>query len=334
MACGEQIERFACFGSRCTVLVSGADATRSASAAALQARRSLELWHEQFSRFLPDSELSRLNEDPRREVPVSPLLARLVAAIGAAGRLSDGLVDATLIEPLRAAGYEHDFGGEPLELSRALALAPPRKSATANPLGAWRELDVDLRSGIVTRPPGLRIDSGGLAKGLFADVLAARLARHRSFAIDCAGDIAIGGRAGAARRVEVESPLDGSVLHTFEVLAGGVATSGIARRSWLDEDGRPAHHLLDPASGRPAFTGIVQATALAPSALEAEIRAKHTLLAGPRAARAHLPHGGVVVLDSGAHLVFEPHASVTLGELSGFAAGRSSAPETKAQRAA
>lgn len=333
MARSEQIERFACFGSRCTVLVSGADSTRSASVAALGARRSLELWHEQFSRFLPDSELSRLNEDPRREVPVSPLLARLVAAIGAAGRLSDGLVDATLIEPLQAAGYEHDLG-EPLELARALALAPPRKPAGASPARRWRELDVDLRSGILTRPPGLRIDSGGLAKGLFADVLAARLARHRSFAIDCAGDIAIGGRAGAARRVEVESPLDGSVLHTFEVLAGGVATSGIARRSWLDEHERPAHHLLDPANGRPAFTGIVQATALAPSALEAEIRAKCALLAGPRAARAQLPHGGVVVLDSGEHLAFEPQASVTPAELSGFAAGRSAAPEAKARRAA
>jgi FAD:protein FMN transferase len=333
MARGEQIERFACFGSRCTVLVSGVDATRSASAAALQARHTLERWHEQFSRFLPDSELSRLNEDPRREVPVSPLMARLVAAIGAAGRLSDGLVDGTLVGPLQAAGYEHDLG-EQLALSRALELAPPRKPASANPARGWRELDVDLRSGIVTRPPGLQIDSGGLAKGLFADVLAARLARHRSFAVDCAGDIAIGGRAGVARRVEVESPLDGSVLHTFEVRAGGVATSGIARRSWLDEHGRPAHHLLDPASGRPAFTGIVQATALAPSALEAEIRAKSALLAGPRAACAQLPHGGVVVLDSGAHLVFEPKPNVTLAELLSFAAGRADASATKAQRAA
>jgi thiamine biosynthesis lipoprotein len=333
MARGEQIERFACFGSRCTVLVSGADATRSASAAVREARHSLELWHEQFSRFLPDSELSRLNADPRREVPVSPLLARLVAAIGAAGRLSDGLVDATLIEPLQAAGYEHDLG-ESLELTRALALAPPRKPASASAASGWRELDVDLRNGIVTRPRGLQIDSGGLAKGLFADVLAARLARHRSFAVDCAGDIAIGGRAGAARRIEVESPLDDSVLHTFEVAVGGIATSGIARRSWRDEQGRPAHHLLDPASGRPAFTGIVQATALAPSALEAEIRAKCALLAGPRAARAQLPHGGVIVLDSGAHRVFEPQPSVALAELSGFVAGRSGTRDAKSWRAA
>ena len=45
--------------------------------------------------------------------------------------------------------------------------------------------------------------------------------------------------------------------------------------------------------------GIVQATALAPTALEAEVRAKAALLAGPDDAPDHLPHGGVLVLASG-----------------------------------
>jgi len=34
----------------------------------------------------------------------------------------------------------------------------------------------------------------------------------------------------------------------------------------VDDDARPAHHLLDPRTGRPAYTGVVQATALAPTA--------------------------------------------------------------------
>ncbi len=76
-----------------------------------------------------------------------------------------------------------------------------------------------------------------------------------------------------------------------------MATSGIGRRSWLDGRGRPAHHLLDPATGRPAYTGVVQVTALAPTALEAEIRAKAAILAGPDRAREWLPDGGVVVYD-------------------------------------
>ena len=79
----------------------------------------------------------------------------------------------------------------------------------------------------------------------------------------------------------MESPFDGRTLHTFELSRTGVATSGIGRRSWLDREGRPAHHLLDPSTGLPAFTGVVQVTALAPSALEAEIRAKAAILCGP-----------------------------------------------------
>jgi thiamine biosynthesis lipoprotein len=97
--------------------------------------------------------------------------------------------------------------------------------------------------------------------------------------------------------VRVASPFDPTtILHTFRVRDGGVATSGIGRRSWLDANGAPAHHLLDPATGRPAFTGVVQATALAPSAFEAEWAreggaarrpaARHALAAARRPGRA------------------------------------------------
>jgi thiamine biosynthesis lipoprotein len=87
-------------------------------------------------------------------------------------------------------------------------------------------------------------------------------------------------------------------VHAFALTDGAVATSGIGRRSWL-QAGRPAHHLLDPATGAPAFTGVVQATALAPTALEAEIRAKAAVLSGPAGERWLAEHGGVLVLDDG-----------------------------------
>jgi thiamine biosynthesis lipoprotein len=142
-------------------------------------------------------------------------------------------------------------------------------------------------------------DSGGLVKGLSADLLASELRAHECFAIDCGGDLRLGGRAGLVRAVEVASPFDGSVLHTFSLRDTGVATSGIGKRSWLDANGTPGHHLLDPATGRPAYTGIVQATALATSALEAEIRAKAAILSGPATAAAWLPAGGALVYDDG-----------------------------------
>ncbi|MGZ6515907.1 MAG: hypothetical protein ACXVD8_13445, partial [Actinomycetota bacterium] len=52
----------------------------------------------------------------------------------------------------------------------------------------------------------------------------------------------------------------------------------------------------------PAWTGVLAATALAPSALEAEALAKAALLSGPAAGRRLLRarHGGVLVHEDGA----------------------------------
>jgi thiamine biosynthesis lipoprotein len=241
-----------------SVFVIGDGPQGSARQAAALVRRKLLDWHARFSRFLPDSELSRLNEDSRREVPVSRLMARFAQSVHAAGRLTGGLVDATLVDQIERAGYTGDLH-HPLPLTTALRLAPARRAAKADAAARWRHLQVNPDTATITRPPGVRLDSGGLAKGLFADALAARLAAHPGFAINCAGDVAIGGTASVVRPIHVECPFDGRTLHTFHLRSAGVATSGIGRRSWLDAGGRPAHHLLDPASGEPAFTGIVPA---------------------------------------------------------------------------
>ena len=61
-----------------------------------------------------------------------------------------------------------------------------------------------------------------------------------------------------------------------------------------------AHHLLDPSTGHPAWTGLVQATSLGTTALEAETLAKMAFLAGPEGAPEILSeHGGLMVLDDG-----------------------------------
>lgn len=115
-------------------------------------------------------------------------------------------------------------------------------------------------------------------------------------------------RPGRCGPVQVTSPWDGGVLHTFLLRSGPAATSGTTQRAWRTDDGRPAHHLLDPASGEPAFTGIVQATALAPSGVEAEALAKAALLSGPAEAAHWLPHGGLLVHEDGTYEVIEPRA--------------------------
>jgi thiamine biosynthesis lipoprotein len=301
----EVIETFPCFGGQCSVHVLGGGPAGTARNAALRAKRSLRDWQDQFSRFVPDSELSRLNRDPHETVAVSHGMARFIESALIAAERTGGLVDPTLLAELERAGYSEHFDRVGVPLERSLTLAPPRAAGGHSPSARWRNIRLDRAAGTVTRPVGVQLDTGGVVKGMFCDLLAEDLAGHESFALIAAGDVRIGGGEGLLRPIRVASPFDASVLHVFELVLGAAATSGIGRRSWLDADGRPAHHLLDPATGRPAFTGIVQVTALAPSALEAEWLSKAALLSGPAAALDWLTHGGVVVYDDGTFEVVE-----------------------------
>jgi thiamine biosynthesis lipoprotein len=301
----EQRDEFACFGSRCTLIVADARVADAAAAVAQAHRRLLE-WHRQFSRFQADSELTRLNHATEETVAVSPMMRRVVEAAVRAADTTGGLVDPTLLTEIERAGYDSHFEGDGIPLAVALALAPDRAPGRPAPESHWKLVRTDRRAGTVTRPPGVQIDPGGIAKGVFADELASTLTGYGACVVDCGGDMRLGGRLELSRDVHVASPFDESILHTFSVARGGVATSGVGRRSWLDRDGRPGHHLLDPATGRPAFTGIVQVTALAPTATEAEALSKAALLSGPVHAERVLVHGGAIVLEDGNFVVLEP----------------------------
>jgi thiamine biosynthesis lipoprotein len=305
----EALVTFDCFGGDCTVGLAGSGPLGAAPAAVASVRETLLGWHRSFSRFIPDSELSRLNADPGDTVPASPLMVELAQAVAFVGTASDGLVDATLAGAIERAGYATHFAGAGVPLARALELAPARRPARGDPRRRWELVRADPEARTVTRPAGVRLDSGGLAKGLFADAIARELAPYERFVVNLGGDLRLGGRSGAERRVDVESPFDGHVLHAYRLADGAVATSGIGRRSWIGPAGEPAHHLLDPSTGRPAYTGLVQVTALGPTALEAEWRSKAALLCGPDGAGDHLPHGGLLVGDDGRDELIAPRAA-------------------------
>ena len=122
-------------------------------------------------RFEPDSELSRLNARADEAVQVSATLLRAVEAALWAARLSDGMVDPTLIGELERAGYANSRSGlASAPLADALATAPARPAAAPSPRAAWRRIRVNPDRGTIRLPPGVRIDLGGSAKGLAVDL--------------------------------------------------------------------------------------------------------------------------------------------------------------------
>ena len=181
-----------------------------------------------------------------------------------------------MLGALERAGYVASRAGTPaVGLRAALRDAPPRAPGAPDPAAAWRGVTVapDLRT--VSRPPGVRIDLGGIGKGLAADAAARLLPSAARYAVDCGGDLALGGPEVDERpwTVDVRSPWGGAPTR-IRVRAGGVATSGLDVRLWRAPDGTPRHHLLDPATGVPAWTGVIAATALGATAVDAEIDAK------------------------------------------------------------
>jgi thiamine biosynthesis lipoprotein len=114
--------------------------------------------------------------------------------------------------------------------------------------------------------------------------------------------VRVGGTSLAANPIEVmvAHPITREHAHALTLPGGAAATSGLDVRLWRRPDGRYAHHLLDPSTGLPAWTGLVAVTAVAPSALEAETLAKAALLSGPERAHEVLAErGGLIVYDGG-----------------------------------
>ncbi len=296
--------RFRLMGTRIRILVGPAARTGmpSPDAAADRVERFLRAYDGALSRFRPDSELCALNADPRPTVPASPLLRSAVGAALDAATLSDGLVDPTLLDALVTAGYVDSWDGtRRLDLAEAIrSLSSGRRPARPNATSRWREIVVDDEGGTITRPTGLRIDTGGSGKGHAADLAGTLLEGYSHWAVDCGGDVRMGGEGAAPRRVDIEHPFNGDLVAGFQVRDGAAATSGLRSRIWRDAGGSVRHHLLDPSTGKPSFTGLVAVSALAPTGVEAEALAKTALLSGPEGARSVLArHGGVAFDEHG-----------------------------------
>lgn len=258
----------------CEVVVCGA------TPGTLRAIRTLFADRERtFSRFRPDSELSRVNASPARVVRVSALFAATLRRALVAARTTHGLVDPTLGAALFAAGYDRD-----LAVLEAAGAAPGREPAraavtapAAAPASRLHELRVAGR--FLSRPPGLVLDLNGVVKGLAVDDAVALLDRPGS--VSAGGDLATRGPAlvglpSAADAEPVAAPGGGDVVLLER---GGIATSGTGRRRWR-HDGADRHHLIDPATGAPSAAPWLAVTVVAGSAHHADVAAKAAFLAG------------------------------------------------------
>jgi FAD:protein FMN transferase len=232
-----------------------------------------------YSRFRPDSELSRVNANPGMTHEVSPLLAAAIAVALRAARQTDGAVDPTLGGAMRSAGYDVTF-----------ADVPPRGPAlnlVARPVARWRLVRFDERERTVQLPAGVELDLGATGKGLAADLAAAAaLAAAGPGAgvlVSLGGDIATAGEApGGSWVVQVGEDSRAPISRgeeTVSIRSGAIATSSTTVRRWLRGEA-VLHHILDPRTGLPASGPWRTASIVARTCAEANLAATAAIVKG------------------------------------------------------
>src|SRR4051812_28611480 len=237
------------------------------------------------SRFRPDSELLTLARDSEGWVDLSPGLADLVSVALDAARSTDGAVDPTIGATLVDLGYDRDISALPTVTpgtsSGAGSAAGPGAAArgAGRPPG-WRGLrPAGTR---LWMPAGTQLDLGATAKAVAADRCAGAVlaALGTGVLVSLGGDIATAGAGpdGGWQVTVQDLPVD---LPQQITLADGaaMATSSTARRTWL-LDGQPMHHLVDPATARPATGRWRSVTVLAPTCARANTASTAALVKG------------------------------------------------------
>jgi thiamine biosynthesis lipoprotein len=143
----------------------------------------------------------------------------------------------------------------------------------------------------------VRIDLGGIGKGLAADRVARGLIERGATAASVAlgGDLALAGTPpGGWWDVPVEDPMrDGRVLFHHHLAGGAIVTSTTRIRRW-DSYECTYHHIFDPRAGRPTDSGVVAAIVAGSDAWWAEGIAKAAIAAGPDLGRELLEQSGLV----------------------------------------
>jgi thiamine biosynthesis lipoprotein len=249
------------------------------SAAASDAAVLLDHLERCWSRFLPDSDVTRLNlagGQPRR---VDHTTITLLLAMVDAWRATDHRFDPSTLPALLAAGYRSS-----IDDPRLVTVLPSGELHVGGFDGVDLSLDaveIDLERNEIRLPPGLTIDAGGIGKGLAADlaVLRALDAGADGALIGIGGDLSMGGHPPLGGwMVEIDHP-DGDVLGTIAVSGGGVATSSTRSRRWRHGDDE-RHHVIDPWTGQPSTTDLATVTVVATAGWLAEAHATEAILAG------------------------------------------------------
>lgn len=282
-------EEFRTMGTDASVSLSGSASGQAELVAGI--KDIFERNEHRFSRFDPQSELSRLNASLGQEQAVSASMLSVLELSAQYHHRFPEYFDPRILEYLEAAGYDRDF--------RQLDFSGNTVTAPDGPIAGELEEDVmiDPVRGRVRLKR--RIDLAGIVKGWTVDECSRYLlAKNRKdFIIEAGGDMFVSGQESPGRpwTVDVEGVGQQAVLRLEDE---GIATSGISRRKWRRGKER-YHHLVDPRSPQHFSHDLKSVTVVSDSTTEADVLAKVIFLMGREKGLAWASDNGIrcLILD-------------------------------------
>ncbi|CAB4879557.1 unannotated protein [freshwater metagenome] len=256
------------------IITAGTDALLDRAEARLRELESL------WSRFLPDSDITRANQAAGTPVRVHEDTLAVILRSIEAWKQTRGLFDITVLPALVHHGYTH---------SAVTSAAAPRVSQQI--IGVSGAVEVDLAHATICVPAGGAIDLGGIGKGFAADIVAEELIEAGALGalVNIGGDISVLGvphiPGDTSWVLGIEDPTAVPThIARVALTCGGVATSGTTIRHWNTASGQQAHHLIDPNTALPATTTLLTATVIAGDTATAEVFATAAMMSdGPAA---------------------------------------------------
>ena len=268
------IGRFTAMAGPCEILVDTDSRPRGERAREL-ARQEARRIERKFSRYLPDSEVGRINGSRGQPVRVDEETAHLLDYAATCYELSEGMFDITSGVLRRAWKFD---GSDRV----------PAEAAVADLLQhvGWGRVAWGDRT--LTMPAGMEIDLGGIGKEYAVDRAASLIAAQipDAFVVNFGGDLyASGARRGSRPwSIGVDDPerTGDATIAVIPLSRGGLATSGDARRYILYR-GKRLGHILNPKTGWPIDGAPRSVTVIAPTCVEAGTLSTLAYLQGPGA---------------------------------------------------
>lgn len=138
----------------------------------------------------------------------------------------------------------------------------------------YRAVDMEASGKTIMVPEGMELDLGAVAKGYTGDCLLEILREQNveSAMVDLGGNVQVLGSKpdGSPWKVAVRDPFDtSSQIGVLEVTDKAVITSGGYER-YFEENGQTYWHILNPADGYPADSGLLSVTVVGESGVRCD----------------------------------------------------------------